>query len=182
MLLLVDFAGPIRDRLRDQAALGVACCALICLGTLASRNAGWPAVAMAVVAFAVLFAGVVSSVLAGATTSLLLSFILPVSLAGAGVGDPRPGRRLGPGRRRIAVRDLAAVAGAGPQPVRGAAIEACRALAERLRAEVAYVLAVAQTSRRRRAHRRRSRAADEAVGGARDAFFATPYRPTGLTT
>ena len=40
------------------------------------------------VAFAVLFAGVVSSVLAGATTALLLSFILPVSLAGGRLAIP----------------------------------------------------------------------------------------------
>src|SRR5438874_355585 len=38
------------------------------------------AISMTVVAFAVLFAGVVSSALASATTSLLLAFILPVSI------------------------------------------------------------------------------------------------------
>src|SRR5689334_19362637 len=82
MLLLVDFTGPIRDRLRDQAALGVACGLLIALGTLCSRSTGLAVAGMAAVAFAVLFASVVSSVLAGATTSLLLAFILPVSLPG----------------------------------------------------------------------------------------------------
>ena len=53
----------------------------VCLATLASQTAWLAAVAMAVVGFGVIFAGVVSSVLAGATTSLLLAFILPVSLA-----------------------------------------------------------------------------------------------------
>src|SRR5450432_2606798 len=80
MLLLVDFSGPMRERVAAQAALVVAGSVLVCLGTLASR-AVWLAVAsMVVVGFAVIFAGVVSSVLAGATTSLLLAFILPVTL------------------------------------------------------------------------------------------------------
>jgi hypothetical protein len=82
MLLLVDFTGPMRERLQAQAALSVVCGALVCLGTLASSSEGLGALAMALVGFAVLFAGVVSSVLASATTSLLLAFILPVSLAG----------------------------------------------------------------------------------------------------
>src|ERR1700730_14004567 len=38
MLLLVDFPGPIKDRVLNQAALGVSCAVLICLGTLASRT------------------------------------------------------------------------------------------------------------------------------------------------
>jgi hypothetical protein len=53
----------------------------VCLATLASRTAWLAAVAMAVAGFGVIFAGVASSVLAGATTALLLAFILPVSLA-----------------------------------------------------------------------------------------------------
>src|SRR4051795_2247267 len=38
MLLLVDFGGPLRDRLRNQAALALGCGALISLATLASRT------------------------------------------------------------------------------------------------------------------------------------------------
>src|SRR5882672_12901914 len=57
MLLLVDFSGTIKDRITDQAALGVACAVLICLGTLASRTTWLAAAAMALVAFGVLFAG-----------------------------------------------------------------------------------------------------------------------------
>lgn len=100
MLLLVDFSGSIRDRLLDQTGLAVACAVLICVGTLASRTTWLAAVAMAVVAFAILFAGVVSWVLAGATTSLLLAFILPVALpapasaipAGSPAGASQPRR------------------------------------------------------------------------------------------
>src|SRR5947209_9512453 len=88
MLLLVDFTGPMKDRLQNQAALAVTCAALICLATLVSRTSWLAALTMGLVAFVVLFAGAVSSVLASATTSLLLSFILPVSLAGPASSIP----------------------------------------------------------------------------------------------
>jgi hypothetical protein len=76
LLLLVDFSGSISERLRSQAALVVAGAALICIGTLASRSTWLATATTAVVAFAVLFAGIVSSVLAAATVSLLLGFVL----------------------------------------------------------------------------------------------------------
>ncbi len=79
MLLLVEFGGTMRERLEAQLALGITGAAFVCLGTLASRHAVVAALAMAVVGFAVLFAGVVSSVLASATTALLIAFILPVT-------------------------------------------------------------------------------------------------------
>ncbi|MFD5543976.1 FUSC family protein, partial [Streptomyces sp. NPDC127079] len=96
MLLLVDYSGPMVERLRAQVALALAWLVLICVGTLAGRQI-WSAVAATVVVgFLVLFAGVVSSVLAGSSTALLLAFVLPVSapvplsqlpdrLAGAGL-------------------------------------------------------------------------------------------------
>src|SRR4051794_39282053 len=61
LLLLVDFAGPMRNRLRAQAALAVTGAVFVCLGTLVSNTAWVAAVAMTLVAFGVLFAGVVSS-------------------------------------------------------------------------------------------------------------------------
>ncbi|PZS34007.1 MAG: hypothetical protein DLM58_06580 [Pseudonocardiales bacterium] len=82
MLLLADFGGTMRKRLAARASLVGAGIVLICLGTLASRNAWLSAAAMVVVGFLVLFAGVVSSVLAAASTAVLLSFILPVTLPG----------------------------------------------------------------------------------------------------
>ena len=77
-----------RERLAAQASLVVAGAVLISLGTLASRSVWLAAAAMLVVGFAVLFAGVVSSVLAGATTALLVSFILPVTLPGPAASIP----------------------------------------------------------------------------------------------
>src|SRR3954462_15127824 len=137
MLLLVDFAGSMRARLQAQAGLAVTGGVFVCVGTLASRSAWLAAVAMALVAFGVLFAGVVSSVLAGATTSLLLAFILPVSLAGP--SSSIPDRPAGWGLASAA--SLLAIALLWPaparDPVRSGAIAGCRALAARLRAEVA---------------------------------------------
>ena len=113
----------------------------VCLATLASQTVWLAAVAMAVVGFGVIFAGVVSSVLAGATTALLLAFILPVSLAAPASAMPGPAGRLGDGRSSAA---LVAAAFLWPAPardrLRGAAAAACRALAARLRAGIAYLL------------------------------------------
>jgi uncharacterized membrane protein YccC len=181
MLLLVDFGGPMAERLQAEAALAVTGGVFVCVATLASQTAWLAAVAMAVVGFGVIFAGAVSSVLAGATTALLLAFILPVSLAAppSAVPDRLAGWGMAGGVALLAVALL------WPAPardrLRGAAAAACRALAARLRAGVAYLLsgmdeqfaldrdhAAAQT--------------DQAVEALRSVFLATPYRPTGLST
>jgi uncharacterized membrane protein YccC len=181
MLLLVDFSGPIRDRVRNQAALGVTCAFLIAIATLVSRTTWLAAVAMALVAFAVLFAGVVSSALAGATTALLLSFILPVTLPG-GLSSI-PDRLMGWGL--AAAVSLPAIALLWPaparNPVRKAAVDACRALAGRLRADVAFLLGD-QGSDAEAAHAAAVAEADAAVDTMERRFFATPYQPGGLTT
>jgi uncharacterized membrane protein YccC len=181
MLLLVDFGGPMAERLQAQAALAVTGGVFVCLATLASRNAWLAAVAMAVVGFGVIFAGVISSVLAAATTALLLAFILPVSLAApaSAVPDRLAGWGIAAG---VA---LVAVAFWWPAPahdrLRGAAAAACRALAARLRAGIEYLLSgMADQFARDRDHA--AAQADQAVEALRSAFLATPYRPTGLST
>jgi uncharacterized membrane protein YccC len=179
MLLLVDFAGPMRDRLQAQAALSIVCGVFVCLGTLASNSDVGAAVAMAIVAFAVLFAGVVSSVLASATTSLLLAFILPVSLAGPAseIPDRLAGWGLASGAAFLAVALLWPAP--SREPLRRAAAGACRALAERLRSDVIRALAaVPGVTVRDDAQA----AADAAVDALHREFFASPNRPTGLST
>ncbi len=181
MLLLVDYSGTIRDRVLAQAALGVSCAVLICLGTLAAQHTWLAVMGMAVIAFVVVFSGVVSSVLAAATTSLLLAFILPVSLPGpvASIPDRVAGWSL------AAAASVLAIALLWPapvrNPVRAAAIAACRALADRLRAEVSYMMGSGSPEAKeiRRAAVAR---ADAAVDQLHTVFFAAPYRPTGLTT
>jgi uncharacterized membrane protein YccC len=181
MLLFVDFGGSIRYRLQCQTALGLACAAFICLGTLASRTPWLAAVVTAGLAFAVLFAGVVSSVLAGATTALLLSLILPVSLPGpvSSIPDRVAGWGLAAAVSLLAISLL--WPSPARDPVRSSAIAACRALAARLRAEIDFVLA-GRPAAGEAAYQEAVTAADAAVAAVQSGFFATPYRPTGLST
>ena len=156
---------------------------LVCVGTLVSRVDWLAAVAMAVVAFGVLFAGVVSSVLAGATTSLLLAFILPVSLPGP--VSTIPDRLAGWGM--AAVPSLLAIALLWPAPARdplrergdrgvpGARRAAARATSPTCSAATRGRAARGHDDGGRRAPTRRSARCSAS-------FFATPYRPTGLST
>ncbi len=179
MVLFVDFGGPMRERLQAQAVLPVVCGALVCLGTLASSSDALGTLAMALVGFAVLFAGVVSSVLASATTSLLLAFILPVSLAGpaSSIPDRLAGWGLAAGAALLAVGLLWPAP--AREPLRGGSVEACRALAARLRADVALALGA---QRGEIAHDEAVSRAQTALGALHAEFFATPNRPTGLST
>jgi hypothetical protein len=181
MVLLVDFGGPMAERLQAQAALAVTGGVFVCLATLASQTAWLAAVAMAMVGFGVIFAGVISSVLAGATTALLLAFILPVSLAApaSAVPDRLAGWAMAGGVALVATALL------WPAPVRdrlrGAAGAACRAMAARLHAGVAYLLS-GMDGQFALDRDQAAAQADQAVQALRSAFLATPYRPTALST
>jgi hypothetical protein len=180
MLLLVDFAGPMRARLEAELALALMGAVFVCVGTLASRSTVLATVAMGVVAFGVLFAGVVSSVLASAMTALLLAFILPVSLPGPVSSIPDRLARWG----MAAGAALLAIAFLWPAPVRNplrsAAIAACRAFAARLRLEVS--LSLTHSPGAQAEHEASVAESDGALLALRNVFFATPYRPTGLST
>ncbi len=181
MLLLVDFSGSINERLLAQTSLGIACAVLVCLGTLASRTTWLAVLGMSVVAFVILFAGVVSSVLASATTALLLAFILPVSLPGpvSSIPDRVAGWSLAAAVSVLAISLLWPAP--ARNPIRGAVITASRALAARLRAEVEFVLGGGEPAITD-AHREAVEAAAQAVDSLYAAFFATPSRPNGLNT
>ncbi|MDX6552465.1 MAG: hypothetical protein QOH74_953, partial [Gaiellales bacterium] len=177
MLLLADFGGTLAERLAAQISLVAIGCVLIALATLVSRTPWVAAIAMFVVGFLVLFAGVVSSALAAASTSTLLSFILPVATPAAPAAIPD--RLLG--WLLAGVVSLPAVTLLWPaprsEPLRDAAAQACRQLSARLTAEVA------------RWHGEEAEDVEEAVARAnaavaklRTTFLATPYRPSGLTT
>src|SRR4051794_7533134 len=178
VLVLVDFGGRLRERLEAPAALSVAGAILVCLGTLASQSTPLAAGSVTVGAFALLFAGVVCSVLGGAPTPLLLAFILPVSIPGP--ASAIPDRLAGWGLATAA--GLVAIAVLWPAPARNplltAAITACRALAARLRADAAYVLGSAPAAEREAA----VAGADAAITDLGEIFFAMPYRPTALST
>jgi uncharacterized membrane protein YccC len=181
LLLLVGFGGPMRQRLQAQAALSVVGAVFVVVGTLASAHAWLAAIAMTVVGFGVIFAGVVSSVLAGATTSLLLAFILPVAVYAPPSAIPArlEGWGLASGAAFLAVALL------WPQPardpLRGPLTGACRALAARLRSDVTFMMsghgeaAVAE-------HKQAVARARDTIAALNRSFLATPYRPTGLST
>jgi uncharacterized membrane protein YccC len=187
MLLFVAFGGRMRERLPDQVALIATGAVFVVLGTLCSRTDWLAALAMLVVAFFVLFAGVVSSALASASTSLLLAFILSVSLRGpvSSIPDRLAGWLLAGAVSLIAIRFLWPAP--ARDPLRGPVVRACTELAGRLRAEAAFAKvrggpdqAAVETTRS--ALDAATDTSNTAVAGLRTSFFATPYRPTGLTT
>ncbi|WP_069462465.1 FUSC family protein, partial [Actinacidiphila rubida] len=180
MLLLVDFAGPMSQRVRAQAGLSVVWIALMVLGTAVSSVTWLGVVAMVAVGFAVLFSGIVSSVTAGATTSLLLAFILPVSLASP--VSALPDRVAGAGL--AAAASLIAIVVLWPRPaadpLSAPAAQVCRAVAARLRADAVFALAPDDPGRA--ACTDAADRVEEAERTLRRAFDATPYRPTGLSS
>ena len=115
LLVFVDFGGSRRTRLRAYLLLLAAGAVLIAVGTLCSRSTWLATVAMAVVAFAILFAGVLSDYVAAARSAAILTFVLPVMVVGGRGGDPGQACRLGPGGCAVHPGDAAAVAGASAQ-------------------------------------------------------------------
>ncbi len=171
LLLFVDFGGPMRERLLAQGMLVVTGAVLITLGTLAAQYVWLATLGMLVVGFVVLFVGVVSSVLAGATTALLISFILPVSLPGPLSTLPD---RLG-GWVLAGLVTMIAISVLWPapavDPLRAPIAKACSLMARRLRARLDGEDSTELTQE-----------SVKAVADLRKGFFTTPYRPTGLTT
>lgn len=172
LLMFVDFSGLMRNRLETQAALSIAGAGLICLGTLASQTVWSAVLSMAVVAFIVIFLGVVSAVIAGSMTALLLAFILPVAtkVPLSAIPDRLAGWGLAAGASLIAVRVL----WPAPErlPLRTGAAAACRAIASHL-SSVSDPADAAQD----RAPEPDTLAP---VTSLQSQFLATPWRPTGL--
>jgi uncharacterized membrane protein YccC len=183
-LLFADFAGDKRERLTAYVGLILGGAGLLCVGTLCSRNLWVATLATAAVAFVLLFIGIVSSVLATATTPLLISFILAATLPGG--ADTIPDR-VG-GWLLAGACSLAGLVLLWPppsrEPLRLLAADACRALADQLSAEVrcsespetctpAAGFAGCDVTAQR---------ASDAVAILQKSFFAAPYRPTGLST
>ena len=156
-LVLVDFSGPMRERLQSQATLALAGGVLVCVGTLASRDPWLAAIAMALVAFCVLFAGVVEL---GACRRLDVAAagVHPSAVTAGDGSSSIPDRLAGWGMAAAASLVAIAVLWPAPtrDPLRAPAVAACRALAMRLRSEAAYTLGVGRTRRRPSSMPRRS--------------------------
>jgi hypothetical protein len=82
LLLFVTFPGGLAARAGEYALLGVVGVGLIALGTYVATPDWLAVVAMGVVSFGILFAGVLSSVINAASQAALLAFILAVMLPG----------------------------------------------------------------------------------------------------
>jgi uncharacterized membrane protein YccC len=181
MLLFVDFNGTMRERVQSQLGLAVTGAVLVCLGTLASHPVWLAAVAMAVVGFIILFVGSVSSVLASASTALLLAFILPVTLPGTvdSIGPRLLGWSLASAASILAITVL----WPSPRrdPLRAGAIRACRALAARLGADVAVMLSDLDPATVAD-YERTVAESNEAVAALHSGFLGSVYRPTNLST
>ncbi|MGW0883099.1 FUSC family protein [Streptomyces sp. NPDC002671] len=178
-MLFVDFSGPIRERVAQQLSLVLVSTVLLCLGSLAGQLVWLAGVATFLVAFAVLFSGVISSALASAGTSLLISFVLPATLIGPVSSIPF----------RIAswslggAATITAVGVMWPRPVseplRTSLAGACAVMAKHLRAETDCVRASIPSTAALDAAAQET---GNAAAALRKAFYATPYRPTGVST
>ncbi|MBS1883423.1 MAG: FUSC family protein [Actinobacteria bacterium] len=180
-LVFVDFGGTRRARLLAYLGLLGTGCVTIALGTVCSHHT-WPAVAtMALVGFAILFAGVIDGYVAAASLVLILTFVIAVMVQ-ADVGEI-PDRLAGWGLAGL----FSTIAIFGLWPSRppdhlrhavAAAVEALAALLE------AMATAARGGSRASRAAEDRTAelapAAYEATVAARTAFVAIPHRPSGV--
>lgn len=165
MSIFVDFGGPQVVRAFAYTTLSVVGAVLIVLGTLASRDPLAAALAMAVVGFVILFAGVVNGYLASATSGALLAFVLPVMVPAA---TDQIGQRL-LGWAVAAALTVPSVLfifpGRPRDQLRAGVVDACRAVAALVDVRTEATTAAATTAMEE-LHKR---------------FAATPYRPTGPT-
>ena len=169
LMLFVSIPGTRSDKLRHYLALVVTGALLIVVGSLCSNSDALAVAGMAVAAFVVLFAGVLSPTAALGSTYLLLAFVLPVNV-------PVP-----PGQipARLAGWALAAAAAlpvillVWARPWYDTRRAALATAAERL---ADLVQAHAEGHRDPPAHA----AAETALHTLRKDFAATPYPPTGL--
>ena len=177
MLLYIDLSGPIRQRLTTHASVVVGGLILIAIGTAVSPSVWIASTVTLVVTFVILFSGVISSVLAGTQTTLLISFMLPVTFPGP-IGST-PDRLLGwlvAGAASFIAIAVILPGGTG-EPLRSATGAACIALGRRLRGEAK----VDDTTDATSANAEDTGDGDsDAVARLRQMFFDAPYRPSGL--
>jgi uncharacterized membrane protein YccC len=161
---LVEFSGTFANRLRSQLVLAAVAGLMIVIGTLVSQTPWRSAAVMFTASFFILFAGVVSSQIARASTSIILPLIVATALPAS------PGQlthRLA-GFATAALVSLVALRVLWPvptvDPLRPPTIAACRSLASWLRNSLAD-------------HERQA-----AIAALDRTFLTTPFRPTGLST
>jgi Fusaric acid resistance protein-like len=180
MLLMVEYTGPMVQRLRAHLGLAVAWGVLICLGTVAARVTWVAVVGTLIVAFLVLFSGVVSSVLAGSSTALLMAFVLPVAdpVPFSQIPDRLAGAGMAAGAAMLAITLLWPRASTDLLSAPAALV--CRTAAIQLRCDAARLARDADAPSAKRCQET-SADATKAARALNKAFHGTPYRPTGLS-
>jgi uncharacterized membrane protein YccC len=177
LLVYVEFAGPKRQRFELHVGLMVLTFFLVFLGTLCSQVL-WLAVASTViVCFCILMSGIMSASLAGASSAMLISFLLPVAFQGSvsTIPDRLLGWAIGSGVSLLAV--IFILPTPSSDPLVGVTSTAIDKIADYLGAATARAAAepsVAGAS---------SVSSDAAAASAalRTTFFAAPFRPAGLS-
>ena len=168
LLLFVDFAGPAPARLRAYLGLWIVSAVLIAVATLCSTHVVLAAVAMALVGFVVLFAGIVSPRAVTGSTAVLLTFVLPVAVPAG--GSAIPDRLLGWALAGVICIPAALLVWTERwhDQLRARLADAADAVAEQLNA-----LATASDTDDARVRM------DHTLEELRAQYEATPYRPTG---
>jgi hypothetical protein len=181
LLVFADFSGPRLSRLYAYLTLVAASAVLIAVGTLCSQTTWLAVAAMALVSFAILFAGVLSGYVAAAQPAAILAFVLAAMVPADGAEIPH---RLA-GWGLAAALSIPAIFLLWPRrprdQLREAAADAVEALAELL--EVAGAAGVGAGADRAAADERLSRLAAgafQAVAKAHAGFVAMPHRPSGV--
>jgi uncharacterized membrane protein YccC len=169
LMLFVSIPGTRSDKLRHYLGLIAAGALLIVVGSLCSNDAVLAIAGMAVAAFVVLFAGVLSPTAALGSTYLLLAFVLPVNVPVP--PGQIPARLAGWALAAAAALPVMLLVWARPwyDTRRAALATAAERLADLMQAH-------AEGHRDPPAHQ----AAESALHKLRKDFAATPYPPTGL--
>jgi uncharacterized membrane protein YccC len=177
LLVYVEFGGPKRQRFEQHVGLIVVTSCFVVLGTLCSQVL-WIAVASTViVCFCVLMSGIMSSSLAGASSAMLISFLLPVAFHGP--LSSIPDRLLG--WAVASALSLLAVAFVLPASSTDPLVDVT---ANALDEFSTYLRAVAVADGDSQPAESESSAFSEVVVASerlRKAFFSAPFRPAGLS-
>jgi Fusaric acid resistance protein-like len=170
-LVMSSFGGTRRDKAAAHLELALTGTVLIVIGTLVSSSTAVAAVVTVLVAFAVLFAGLLGPNTAAGASGALLAYVLP-TVSGGGVGTI-PDRLAG--WWMVSVVGTAAVLILSRRPPADRLRGAGAALATSLSEEIDAALTGHPNSALRDASLARKTEL-------RAVFTATPYRPTGLAT
>ncbi len=171
LLLLVEFTGPFRTRLVSYVGLYVVSSCFIVLGTVVSSDKVAAVVAMGLVGFGVLFAGIVVPQAATASTAALLTFVLSVSISA-------PASAVGPrmvGWTLAAALCITACLVVWPAPWHDD-------LRRRLAAAISAVAQLADTRARGTSDAEAQAAVTSELARLRNQFSGTPYPPTGAAS